>query len=61
MTNAAPDYVRCKDNSLVTQLLAVGRVYECKGAEGDNYLVKGKWLHRGRFEPATFADVVAQC
>jgi hypothetical protein len=51
-----PSFVRCKDNTLVRDLLDVGRVYECSGAQDHNYLVVGKWLSQGRFEVATIED-----
>lgn len=57
---AAPSYVRVKDASLVRSILMEGRIYEVKGAQDDNYLVSGLWLHRGRFEPATYADWASQ-
>lgn len=57
---AKPDYVRCRDNTLVRNLLDVGHIYECQGEQDGNYLVKGKWLSRGRFEPATYQDWMGQ-
>jgi hypothetical protein len=60
MREAAPSYVRVKDASLVRSILTEGRVYECKGVQDDNYLVAGLWLHRGRFEAATYQDWAAQ-
>lgn len=51
-----PPFVRCKDATLVRDLLTVGAVYECQGAQDHNYFVKGKWLSQGRFEPATFEE-----
>lgn len=56
MQPTAPQYVRCKDATLVRDLLTVGAVYECSGEQDGLYFVKGKWLTRGRFEPATFED-----
>lgn len=54
-----PAFVRCKDATLVRDLLTVGAVYECQGEQDGMYLVKGLWLTRGRFEPATYADWVS--
>jgi hypothetical protein len=56
VTKPVPQYVRCKDNTLVRDLLTAGAVYECSGEQDHNYLVAGKWLSRGRFEPATFEE-----
>ncbi len=53
---ATPQFVRCKDSTLVRDVLTVGRVYECSGEHYGNYLVAGLWLTKGRFEPATYAD-----
>ena len=53
---ATPQYVRCKDATLVRDLLTNGSVYECQGEQDGMYFVKGKWLTRGRFEPATFEE-----
>ncbi len=58
--NNAPQFVRCKDNTLVRDVLTVGRVYECSGEHHDNYLVAGLWLTKGRFEPATYHDWATQ-
>ena len=55
-----PQFVRCKDNTLVRDVLTVGRIYECGGEQYGNYLVAGYWLTRGRFEPATIQDWIAQ-
>jgi len=53
---AYPQFVRCKDNTLVRDVLDVGRVYECQGEQDHNYLVRGKWLTKGRFTAATYAE-----
>lgn len=56
-----PRFVRCKDATLVRDVLTVGRIYECQGDDGwGNYNVAGKWLTRGRFEPVTSAEWTAQ-
>ena len=54
-----PQFVRCKDNTLVRDVLDVGRVYECQGEQDHNYLVRGKWLTKGRFTAATYAEWIA--
>ena len=57
-----PSFVRCKDATLVRDVLTVGQIYECSGTDGHgNYQVKGLWLTKGRFEPATYAEWAAQC
>jgi hypothetical protein len=60
MASSYPAFLRCKDNTLVRSLLTVGQVYECSGEQDHNYFVAGKWLTKGRFEPATIADWIAQ-
>lgn len=56
----APSYVKCKDNTLVRDLLTIGRVYECRGEQDHNYFVQGKWLTKGRFVPATYEEWAGQ-
>lgn len=41
-------------------MLTVGAVYECQDEQDHNYFVKGKWLSRGRFEPATYEEWATQ-
>jgi hypothetical protein len=60
MANKHPPFLRCKDNTLVRGLLTVGQVYECSGEQDHNYFVAGKWLTKGRFEPATFEEWLIQ-
>lgn len=56
----SPRFVKCKDNTLVREVLTVGRVYEVEGERYGNYLVAGQWLTKGRFEPATITEWAGQ-